>query len=222
MSNPFENKFIPSTPDVEINKEEILPKDLNFVGNEDQYDKDYDNYNYYALGNLNKQFKNDLDSINTEFNNYKNRTADLVWCDIVGINSGSKDIGIYGNGTQAFTYHKFYKDPTDETKMVKGDPIELKETDTGLVFVWQPRDTDNTTIWSKIHKFVPAASILESATTATWFELMSPQGIGMKYAYIKKDGIEFPNDDDNRSEKSWAGLKILNYKFVLTAVYIIH
>lgn len=189
INNPFEGQItLPAKPDVNINQDLIVPH-LNFVGNSNVYDKDYNNYNFYALGAHNKQQDDILEQheslLNVTFSQrrHANERAELVWHSY----SNGKDYGIYGfNDTEAgvkgttnqnfkFIRNGVYSGKVSGTTTPlwttkSGDSnskeVSLTKNDTGLVLRWLPYSPNNAAgsrlqTWGQILTFVPAASIID-------------------------------------------------------------
>ena len=224
-NNPFLNEFTDPSPDMTETeettmREEISPNDLLFVGNNDLYDKDHNNYNFYALGAQNKEQDGKIETLenniallggNRVSNDLGNR-SELVWYSSTDSNGDFGIYGfnrsIYGNGTnQNITFRR--NGYWSNGIWTGGTPISFTESDTELVLRWLPYNKDDAA-GAKTQKH---GNIFTTVPVAAYFNYhdfgdgTEPQGMGVpmpliatnfsrvavKYVYINPEGISFPS-----------------------------
>lgn len=222
--NPFIDDFTQPTPDISESeestmREKISPNDLLFVGNNDLYDKDHNNYNFCALGLYNKNQDSKIETIETNLNLLKgnrnlddlNNRSELVW----HADKVDGDYGIYGfnrsvidNGSNqniVFRRNGYW----DNGNWTGGDQINLQKSDTNLVLRWLPYDK-NDSVGNRTKKYGNIFTTIPIAPYFNYYNFDSdsdPNGMGvpiflastnfsrvaLKYLYINLDGISFPS-----------------------------
>lgn len=224
-NNPFLNEFTDPSPDMTETeettmREEINPNDLLFVGNNDLYDKDHNNYNFYALGAHNKDQDSKIETVenninllsgNRIYNDLGNR-SELVW---YANKDSNGDFGIYGfnasingNGSnQNITFRRggYWSNGT----WTGGTPINFQKSDIDLVLRWLPYSKNNTS-GNKTKKY---GNIFTRIPVASYFNYYNfdtdskPTGMGvpiflahttfsrvaLKYLYVHPEGLSFPS-----------------------------